>query len=620
MQLKTSTGPRDTLSQVIDIARGSIRFEDVLPFALACMAMEKLTAAGRLELDDLHMPDGQFHLTSPTLPTELLSVISDALKPAQGDRALFLEVRRTVSQFLDRSISISSDLQDAAWWVTGRNRGASDGRAAYDPALCDLLVGSLEAQAGDVVWVPFDTSGQLVVRLARAGVHVWHAGPAISTELTLLLLALEDDPACLDAVTFAKGLPDFERSNPITHCLVTAPMGLRVPRTPWSQWEHEGKPVRSLWTSAEEMARSDAWAVAAMWPKATKRGVFLTSPGLLFAQGQELKLRKSLLLDQGGNMVTAAVSLPQGLLSYTGVTPTLLVLDSVPRQAGVRMVDGSGPSIRNAVTGRFGNNMDASEVLSLLHQSSTIPQLSADIDVAEIEQYEFSLMPPRYLRRVLDMSGERRVLGDLLVKSVRSPVPTKDLDSWPVWEISIPMLDRWRPIEGGYERWMTITSRKADEALLRKGDLVLSIKGTVGKVGIVGEVPENMTMMAVKRLVATVNIAEEKPKTNAAVAAASCIALRVDRQQVLPEYLLLYMRSDDFKRQLEALRVGSTIAHITPSELLSSVRVPMLPLAEQAMLCERYRELVQLESEHESLQQRMTDMRNQLFNSSNQPT
>jgi restriction endonuclease S subunit len=108
------------------------------------------------------------------------------------------------------------------------------------------------------------------------------------------------------------------------------------------------------------------------------------------------------------------------------------------------------------------------------------------------------------------------------------------------------------------------------------------------------------------------------PKSPAAVAAASCVALRVNRQLVLPEYLLLYLRSDDFKRQLEALRVGATIAHITPAALLSGVQVLLLPLEQQQRVCEQYREFCELEEQVESLQERMQGMRDALFTTTEQ--
>ena len=499
-----------------------------------------------------------------------------------------------------------------------------DGGFAYDPILCDLVVASLDIHADELVWVPFDPSGQFTVRLVRAGARVWRAGPGYdASDLTALLLALEDDPAVFDRVTFSTTMPDVGGRNAVVKCLVAPPMGLKVPRTmEWRQWEQASRAGRRLWVSPEETDRSDAWAVAAMWPAVQKRGVFLTSPSLLFAHGQEHRLRKALMLDQQGNMVAASVRSAGGRAQHDVGSPSLLILDVEHRADRVRVVDISGVDSPRGARNRLGKDIDCRTAVELLAPAGVAPQLAADIDLREIEGCDFSLMPQRYLRRVEDLTGNRRPLGDLLTATVRSPVPTKDLNAWPVWEIGIPRLDQWRPITSGYDRSMSITPRKADEALLREGDLVLSIKGTVGKVGIVGSIPGSHTEAVVYATTAALldhpRLEEGSPKSPAAVAAASCVALRVNRDLVLPEYLLLYLRSDDFKRQLEALRVGSTIAHITPAALLSGVEVLVLPLEEQQRLCDRYREFCALEEQVESLQERMRDMRDSLFTSTEQ--
>lgn len=624
MQHKPATAPRDALFRLLDLARGASLPVDALTFALAWLAVAKLISTGRLEglsrIEELQTREGRFQLTSADLAPGLVSVITKAIESPHADGGFHMEASWAVSPLIDKSHGKPWGLQDAAWWATGRGRGFGEGVPAYDPGLCDLIVGSLDIKADDVVWVPFDASGQLVVRLARAGARVWRAGPSyFQTDLCMLLLALEDEASCLRAVQFGSLRSESSQHEHLTHCLVTAPLGYKVPTsTEWRQWEQVHEPSRRLWVSAEEMDRSDAWAVAAMWPMVSKRGVFLSSPSLLFAQGQEHRLRKSLLLDAKGNSVSAAISLPSGVLSHTVVAPTLLVLDANPRPNGVRMIDVSGSTTAGEIQNRFGKDINTQDVLRMLSQEAVIPQLAENISVSEIEAYDFSLMPPRYLRRVEDLAGNRKPLGDLIATHVRSPVPSKDVNAWPVWEISIPMLDRWRPIQEGYDRWMTLTSRRAEDALLQEGDLVLSIKGTIGKVGIVGQVPATIAEAVTARLLESAMLPGDGPKTNAAVAAASCVALRVDRQKVLPEYLLLYMRSDDFKRQLEALRVGATIAHITPSTLLASVQVPVIPLQEQAAMCTRYSELQEMEAKVERIQLSMAEIRDQLFRSTDE--
>jgi hypothetical protein len=609
------------LQQLLDLARAQGRSSESLPFALAWLVVGKLSAQGRIPVAN-HLPERDAEdVLDRIRRIELPFELKDALSRTFSDKRFGSqnEAAYLLRQFLDGPTIANWDLQDAAWVPVGRGRALTDGAHAYDPALCDLAVQSLQVQPGDCVWVPFDPSGQFTVRLVRAGARVWRAGPGYGApDLTVLLLALEDDVAAFEKVAF-DGMPHaLEGPWAATKCLVAPPISMKVPNTTnWRQWENVARVGRRLWVSPEETDRSDAWAVAAMWPAVEKRGVFLTSPTLLFGQGQEYRLRKALMLDPRGNMVAASVSLPAGVLGASSVSPTLLILDAEHRHARVRVVDVSGADSLGGGKNRLGKDIDGTSAAKLIDADQPTAHVAEDIQLSDVEGYDFSLMPQRYLRRVEELPGDRRPLGDLLTATVRSPVPTKDLNAWPVWEIGITNLDRWRPINSGCERSMSITPKKADEALLREGDLVLSIKGTVGKVGIVGAIPSTYAEAVLHATTAVLldepHVDEGAPKSPAAVAAASCVALRVNRQLVIPEYLLLYLRSDDFKRQLEALRVGATIAHITPAALLSGVKVPVVPLDQQEQICHRYRELRDLEEQLAELQQRMHRIRDDLF-------
>lgn len=611
----------ETLHRLLDLIRGRGMMADALPAALAWLVLGRLADQGRAPALSAGFDRDPQRVVYAAREVDAPPVLQEALAKALSEwhAPMSSEAAYIVRQLLDGPQTAQWGLQDAVWVAAGKVRNGLDSLGAFDPAVCDLAVASLRVTPDDHVWVPFDASGQFTVRIVTQGARVWRAGPGYEgTGLTALLLALGDDPLAFDRVTFASEPPRLEGGGEVGKCLVAAPMGVKIPGShPWRQWQGPARPGRALWLDPEELDRSDAWAVAAMWPQVRERGVFLTSPSLMFAHGQEQRLRKALVLDRMGNMVAAVASLPPGSMGGASIAPAMLVLDASERGESVRMMDVGGMDGPGGIKSRLGKDVDAATAASLLQSDDQVLQIAGDVDLREIEKCDFSLVPQRYLRRVDDLGGARCALADLVTQVVRSPVPTKDLNGWAVWEIGIPRLDHWRPITSGYERFMQITPRKADEALLREGDLVLSIKGTVGKVGIVGTVPashcEAIAAEVEVALSGDAAVCTEGPKSAAAVAAASCVGLRVDRQKVVPEYLLLYLRSDDFKRQLEALRVGSTIAHITPAVLLSGVQVLLMPLDEQRQLCERYRELCNMEEQVEQLQRHMRETRDTLF-------
>ncbi|NVO07905.1 MAG: restriction endonuclease subunit S [Rhodoferax sp.] len=163
---------------------------------------------------------------------------------------------------------------------------------------------------------------------------------------------------------------------------------------------------------------------------------------------------------------------------------------------------------------------------------------------------------------------------------------------------------------------MQLPPKKSEQSLLRDRDIVLSIKGTVGKAVVIGQLAQNLNPESTWS--ENPGLHSQTPLTNAAVPAASCIALRVDPAKVLPEYLLLFLRSDDFKNQLESLRVGAAIAHITPSSLLNSILVPLPSIEQQSELWESaYLELRELEKQSDQISERMNAIRDGLFRNSN---
>ena len=175
---------------------------------------------------------------------------------------------------------------------------------------------------------------------------------------------------------------------------------------------------------------------------------------------------------------------------------------------------------------------------------------------------------------------------------------SKDLFAVPAWEVGIPRLDRLTPIaaplaKGKYKSKSTsIDPRKAEGSVLRSGDVLLSIKGTIGKAGLLGDVPEAAPNL---RFGSPLDVDEDDGRNWPVVAAQSCIALRLTSNRMSPQLLLLYLWSEDFLRQIDGLRKGATVARVTPSVLLKEIQVPIVPLAEQTALIQTYDELCRLE-------------------------
>lgn len=67
----------------------------------------------------------------------------------------------------------------------------------------------------------------------------------------------------------------------------------------------------------------------------------------------------------------------------------------------------------------------------------------------------------------------------------------------------------------------------------------------------------------------------------------------------------MYLRSDEGQAQLEALKVGSTIQHVSITTLLESFQVPVPDKQVQQAVVNDYEKLCDLESEITQLEERI---------------
>lgn len=100
------------------------------------------------------------------------------------------------------------------------------------------------------------------------------------------------------------------------------------------------------------------------------------------------------------------------------------------------------------------------------------------------------------------------------------------------------------------------TSAKYPKTRLEEGDIVMSVRGTMGKIGII------------------------PPHLAGANITANLIRLSPDRKKILPDFLKLTLLSENFKRRLNELSPQTTIKTIQV-RVLCSIPIPLPSLTEQ---------------------------------------
>jgi restriction endonuclease S subunit len=206
----------------------------------------------------------------------------------------------------------------------------------------------------------------------------------------------------------------------------------------------------------------------------------------------------------------------------------------------------------------------------------------------EVAANEFSFAPSRYLSRLVNLEDEVVKLGDICT-IVRPPAMTKDTTFIEVAEIGLSDLQQWKPFSGEVEKTVYLKTHPKEESLLRPGDIVLSVKGTVGRAALVGD-------------------AARRGKT---VVSQSCVILRLSLQQRVPlppEVLLMYLRSPHGQAQLEGLQVGAGVQHISPGTLMSAYSVPLPPYETCQEIQAEFAKLCELEDQMSAIKQAMTEI------------
>jgi len=562
---------------LLDLARADAYGSQPQLFALTWLAAAKMVLEGTAgaSVESLALPSTWTHLTALGFPTEAV------------DRAGVLRSQDVARRAQAAGVvaELSRALGGSTWdvlplLVDSTLKRPYEVELAVLPQLATFLIDLIgHPSEGKELWIPFDGMGQLAIEALRRGWTVRTVSPLGMSQLPLeLLLVIEtgrvENPNVLRDVAHT---PLGGASLRTSHVLAMPPFGMPTRNSRLAHWDTTG--------AIDNYARSESWAVHEFLNRATERAIFVVPPGVLFARGQEERLRGYLLHRAGErNELEAVVALPTGAFAAApALGGAIIIMNPGQGHGSVQMVDLAG------------GRRSVSETAEILHQEhervmSGGPSAGrvAAVTRDEIAANENSLAPSRYLRRVADL-GESRKLGDLC-EAIRPPSLAKEETPHLVYEVGAQDLNAWRPLDRPSEKAVHLRIEPKPNVLLRPGDIVLSVKGTVGKAAIVGAAAERQQL----------------------VSSQSCLVLRLPEniraQNFSPEYLLMYLRSPHGEAQLQGLQVGTGVQHISPATLLSAA-VPVPSQKEYAAVSDDFYELCRLEEERGRLEEQMSDIR-----------
>lgn len=262
-------------------------------------------------------------------------------------------------------------------------------------------------------------------------------------------------------------------------------------------------------------------------------------------------------------MLRAVVALPAKLFRSTAIGCALLVLGR--NDGPVRMVDASDL----ADEGRRWNTLSdeaVSEIMGRLGKDGSMSRLAERADIAS---RGYSLYASRYLGQAPDLVNPKP-LGDLSLAIERGAAfSARELDALTTEEDTGLFYLRLSDIEDGAisDGLPNLASldEKTERQWLRTGDLVISKNGAPFKVA-VADVPEGRTILANGNL----------------------YVIRLDTELVDPYFVAAFLASEDGKRSLEQMVVGTTIPNL-PLRNLRQIQIPVPPADVQRRAAEGYR-------------------------------
>jgi type I restriction enzyme M protein len=449
---------------------------------------------------------------------------------------------------------------------------ASGGRHLGAPSagLVSLTVEALAVAAGERAYCAYDATGEVALHLASRGVEVTLDVPeagsasfwaALAAASGLGIHVYHTDPLRDFAEIRGRAPDTFDAA------VVAPPFGMKTP----------GRHVPPGVPSS-----ADAAGIAlAAWN--AQRGVCLVPTAVLFrASLEDQSFRDKALRDYG---LSAVMSVPAGAWRGTGIQTALVILDNSARVDAVLMVDLSeGKSGRKQL-----EPDDVAQAVDYLRtrRSSGSSQM---VGLDEIAANAFNLTPERYVVPPDLAEARGRLAGtpfiplnDLAEIYRPQATPPHDPpeganDGMPVFEVVVSDLDEHGRIVHPAKR-LTLGRtelQKARKAELQVGDILLVTKGSVGKVGLVTDVPEGQIWLA-NQSFAIIRLRRHAPLRHSS------------------RLLWRYLASPLGQRTLGRLRIGSAITSLQMPDI-RSLEIPIPGHLEQDRIQAELESLFSLQS------------------------
>lgn len=331
------------------------------------------------------------------------------------------------------------------------------------------------------------------------------------------------------------------------------------------------------------------------------KAVIAVADGPLFQSGSTAKIRQN-LVDE--DLVEAVISLPSRLFTMASVPLNLLVInkDKKDFKGKIQFINGNQAEwYRHDKVANILTSTGVEEIAKIYNDKvekdgiSTIISNADYKDTLSVKKYilptEITIDNHKYHINKENLKKNNSLSLEQLVEIKRGFNVTQKNESATGKYLAIKVVD--------------INDKKINKAklsriniptdptryLLKKNDLLLSTRGTLGKVAMIEEDNTNM------------------------VASSNLVALRAKSDNINMKWLMYYLASPMGKFEISQAASGTAISTISPSDL-RNIQIPVVDKAEQDRAVERFEQAkVKLDQKIKELQKEYSETENKLYDS-----
>lgn len=323
-----------------------------------------------------------------------------------------------------------------------------------------------------------------------------------------------------------------------------SPMGASVPR-------HISDNIDSYNRFVVPTRKIESANILHLIKQCPSKVVVSVSEGVLYST-MEKELRQH-LVDNG--MLKAVISLPSGSWTGTSVKSSLLVIEPHGNNESVRFVDATGDEFVEKTTRRLVSLSNIDQIVDYVNSNEELTcAVSVSKEVLRSKEYELDasayILGMEEKKVVSILESSKTVTLDSIVRFERGLPFKYEQGNHTVLEVGANELNDVGDISEPTKE-VNISAaelNKNQSGILQPNDIILILKGSAGKIGIV---PENVPTKGDRCWMAN----------------RSGIVIRVNSHIIDAKALYAYLKSDLGQVQLNSLVKGASIPNISLKEL-----------------------------------------------------